>query len=158
MSSLAAWRGAFLVILGGDHRRWLPYLHGQWILRRTLPPVRYGHDLPLALGPSPEHNVDSHPVRLPLHLPLSSRKVILCALSQVTQLLCSERKARKINLLTAICAVVWAAFGFTMTYTYSHRSDGFQEQGRHVLAVNAWDVSEYTITVGSRLVSFEMAS
>ncbi|KAH7706294.1 hypothetical protein AAVH_26486 [Aphelenchoides avenae] len=38
-----------------------------------------------------------------------------------------------------------------MTWIYSHREKGFQEQGRHVLAVNEWDVSDYTITVGSKL-------
>lgn len=61
-------------------------------------------------------------------------------------------------MLTALGTVTWATIGFTMTVIYSHRDLGFQEQGRHVLAVNEWDVYDYTITVGSKLVRLVVVS
>ncbi|KAH7708775.1 hypothetical protein AAVH_23969 [Aphelenchoides avenae] len=39
-----------------------------------------------------------------------------------------------------------------MTHVYAYRDKGFQEQGRHVLAVNEWDVSDYIVTIGAKLV------
>ncbi|KAH7719722.1 SRJ-4 protein [Aphelenchoides avenae] len=63
----------------------------------------------------------------------------------------NKEKARKINALTALGTITWVCVGFVVCWIYSHREKGFQEQGRHVLAVNEWDVSDYTITVGSKL-------
>lgn len=67
-------------------------------------------------------------------------------------------RAKRLNTATAACASVWAVVGLAMTYIYSHSYEGFEAEGRHVLALNKWEVAQGTLIVGSNLVGISVST